>query len=93
MIHDAFQPVSYWNNFMPPSKYDGVFLDTHIYQVFSDAVSKFQVLLDIINFIWVGRRIELWSTYPDYLWNEIQFDLRSAEGSRWGVVTCGHWLR
>ena len=44
MIHDAFQPVKYWNNFMPPSKYDGVFLDTHIYQVFSDAVREFQVL-------------------------------------------------
>jgi glucan 1,3-beta-glucosidase len=44
MIHDAFQPVSYWDNFMPPPKYDGVFLDTHIYQVFSDAVREFQVI-------------------------------------------------
>jgi len=40
MIHDAFQPVSYWNNFMPPSEYNKVFLDTHIYQVFSDAGNK-----------------------------------------------------
>lgn len=45
MIHDAFQPVSYWNGFMPSSQYDGVLLDTHIYQVFSDDVREFQVLL------------------------------------------------
>ncbi|KXN88852.1 Glucan 1,3-beta-glucosidase [Leucoagaricus sp. SymC.cos] len=37
MIHDAFQPLSYWNGFMAPSDgYNGVILDTHIYQVFSD---------------------------------------------------------
>lgn len=39
MIHDAFQPLSYWNGFMPPPQYDGVILDTHIYQVFDDEVS------------------------------------------------------
>lgn len=39
MIHDAFQPLSYWNNFMPYPKYEGVVLDTHIYQVFSDEVN------------------------------------------------------
>jgi len=36
MIHDAFQPVSSWKGFMQPPQYDGVILDTHIYQVFSD---------------------------------------------------------
>lgn len=37
MIHDAFQPISYWNGFMQPSDgYSGVIIDTHIYQVFSD---------------------------------------------------------
>lgn len=44
MIHDAFQYLSYWNNFMPSNEYDGVFLDTHIYQVFSNEVCGFQVL-------------------------------------------------
>lgn len=39
MIHDAFQPLSYWQNFMPAPQYEGVILDTHIYQVFSDEVS------------------------------------------------------
>jgi len=40
MIHDAFQPISYWSGFMQPSDgYEGVLLDTHIYQVFSDDVS------------------------------------------------------
>ncbi|KZV65190.1 glycoside hydrolase family 5 protein [Peniophora sp. CONT] len=37
LIHDAFQGLAYWNNFMPPSSYQGVAIDTHIYQVFSDA--------------------------------------------------------
>ncbi|KAF8910117.1 glycoside hydrolase family 5 protein [Gymnopilus junonius] len=37
MIHDAFQPLSYWDNFMPSPNWQGVFIDTHIYQMFSDA--------------------------------------------------------
>ncbi|KAF9567813.1 exo-1,3-beta-glucanase [Agrocybe pediades] len=37
MIHDAFQPLSSWNNFMPAPQWQGVIIDTHIYQMFSDA--------------------------------------------------------
>ncbi|KAG6337057.1 hypothetical protein ID866_2010 [Astraeus odoratus] len=37
MIHDAFQPLSYWNGWEVPSDYQGVAMDTHIYQVFSDS--------------------------------------------------------
>ncbi|KAF8808111.1 glycoside hydrolase family 5 protein [Phlegmacium glaucopus] len=40
MIHDAFQPLSYWNDFMPSPQYDGVILDTHIYDMFSAASSQ-----------------------------------------------------
>ena len=39
MIHDAFQPLSYWNGFMSPPNWQGVVMDTHIYQMFSVAVS------------------------------------------------------
>lgn len=35
MIHDAFQSLSYWNGFMQPPDFQGVLLDTHIYQMFS----------------------------------------------------------
>lgn len=38
LIHDAFQPLSYWNGFMAPPSFDGVAMDTHIYQMFSVAV-------------------------------------------------------
>ncbi|KAF8640742.1 hypothetical protein AX17_000393 [Amanita inopinata Kibby_2008] len=38
MIHDAFQSLSYWNGFMPPPKWQGVIMDTHIYQIFSNAL-------------------------------------------------------
>ncbi|THH03835.1 hypothetical protein EW145_g5968 [Phellinidium pouzarii] len=37
LIHDAFQPLPYWSGFMPPPTFQGVALDTHIYQVFSDS--------------------------------------------------------
>jgi len=37
MIHDAFQPLSFWDGFMPPPNWQGVILDTHIYQMFSDS--------------------------------------------------------
>ncbi|KAH9973186.1 glycoside hydrolase family 5 protein [Lactifluus volemus] len=36
LIHDAFQPLSYWNDFMPREKYVGAAMDTHIYQMFSN---------------------------------------------------------
>lgn len=36
LIHDAFQPLSSWNNFEAAPNYQGVMLDTHIYQMFSD---------------------------------------------------------
>ena len=37
LIHDAFQSLSYWDGFMQPPNWQGVAMDTHIYQVFSDA--------------------------------------------------------
>ncbi|KAF8200321.1 exo-1,3-beta-glucanase [Pholiota molesta] len=36
MLHDGFQHLSYWNDFMPEDKYEGVMMDTHIYQMFND---------------------------------------------------------
>ena len=40
LIHDAFQPLSYWNNFMPRGKFVGVAIDTHIYQMFTNQVGS-----------------------------------------------------
>jgi len=37
LIHDAFQPLSYWNGWQRPPTYQGVAMDTHIYQMFSNA--------------------------------------------------------
>ncbi|ETW87145.1 glycoside hydrolase family 5 protein [Heterobasidion irregulare TC 32-1] len=36
LIHDAFQPLSYWNGWERPPNFQGVAMDTHIYQMFSD---------------------------------------------------------
>ncbi|KAJ7757809.1 glycoside hydrolase family 5 protein [Mycena maculata] len=37
LIHDAFQPLSYWNGVLSPPDYQGVAMDTHIYTIFSQA--------------------------------------------------------
>ena len=44
LIHDAFQPLSYWNGWEPRAQYPGVALDTHIYDMFSVAVSQNSLL-------------------------------------------------
>ncbi|KIY73602.1 glycoside hydrolase family 5 protein [Cylindrobasidium torrendii FP15055 ss-10] len=38
LVHDAFQELSYWDNF--GRNFDGVAMDTHIYQMFSDAENQ-----------------------------------------------------
>jgi len=35
LIHDAFQPLSYWNGVLTYPSYEGVMMDTHIYTIFS----------------------------------------------------------
>ncbi|CAE7119219.1 unnamed protein product [Rhizoctonia solani] len=37
VIHDAFQPLSSWNGFMNYPNFEAVAMDTHHYEVFSDA--------------------------------------------------------
>lgn len=44
LIHDAFQPFSYWNGWQQGPGYQGVAMDTHIYQMFSVAVSFMRFL-------------------------------------------------
>jgi glucan 1,3-beta-glucosidase len=39
LIHDAFESLDYWNGWERPPQFQGVSLDTHMYQMFSDAVS------------------------------------------------------
>ncbi len=39
MIQDAAQPISYWNNFMSYPVWEGVIMDKHIYQVFTNDAS------------------------------------------------------
>ncbi|KIP11128.1 glycoside hydrolase family 5 protein [Phlebiopsis gigantea 11061_1 CR5-6] len=41
LLHDAFQPLSYWQGFQTAPNWQGVAMDTHIYQMFSqDEVSR-----------------------------------------------------
>jgi len=50
LLHDAFMSTSYWRGFMPYPNWEGVMIDTHLYQVFSDAVSL-QTILFCLNTI------------------------------------------
>ncbi|KAF5366221.1 hypothetical protein D9758_005707 [Tetrapyrgos nigripes] len=36
LLHNAFQPLPYWDDFMPSPRWQGVAMDIHIYQMFSD---------------------------------------------------------
>ena len=36
VIHDAFQPTTYWDGFMSEPNFEDVLLDTHNYQVFDN---------------------------------------------------------
>jgi len=47
LLHDAFMPTSYWRGFMPYPNWEGVMIDTHLYQVFSDAVSLQTILFSL----------------------------------------------
>ena len=49
LIHDAFQPLSYWTNFMPRGEFVGVAIDTHIYQMFMDEVCLRYMSLDALR--------------------------------------------
>jgi hypothetical protein len=49
LIHDAFQPLSYWTNFMPRGEFVGVAIDTHIYQMFMDEVGLWSTSLDMLR--------------------------------------------
>jgi len=37
LLHDAFQPLSYWSGYQTPPQWQGVAMDTHIYQMFSQS--------------------------------------------------------
>jgi hypothetical protein len=59
LIHDAFQPLSYWDGWQQGPNYQGVAMDTHIYQMFSDAVGFTSILRARITLFsrrrWIGR--------------------------------------
>ena len=88
MIHDAFQPVSYWKNFMPPPQYQRVILDTHIYQIFSDAVRKFKSCRCISKLILSGQLNAL--SYDQHIQTACGMEPDLTSSTLWLVV--GEWV-
>ncbi|KDQ12592.1 glycoside hydrolase family 5 protein [Botryobasidium botryosum FD-172 SS1] len=62
VIHDAFQPLTHWNGFMPVSKgFQGVALDTHYYQVFDNGELQWTYDQHIQNACARGKEIAAYS--------------------------------
>ncbi|KAG8931005.1 exo-1,3-beta-glucanase [Tulasnella sp. 418] len=71
VIHDAFQPLGYWNDFANYPQFEGVAMDTHIYEVFSNqevARNWDQHIESICN---RGRTIESWTKSAGSLWTVV----------------------
>jgi hypothetical protein len=51
LIHDAFQSLASWDGWELPPDFQGVALDTHIYQILSNAVSPLMVSQDRIEYM------------------------------------------
>ena len=61
LIHDAFQPLSYWNGFMSKNtQYVGVAMDTHIYQMFTDQVHPCPLAHSISTCSWTPHHCRLY---------------------------------
>ncbi|KAK4701344.1 glucan 1,3-beta-glucosidase, partial [Phenoliferia sp. Uapishka_3] len=70
-LHDAFQPLSTWQGFMPPPQFQQVSLDTHIYTVFSsyDIAILWEVQADVyessasgwLQWAWKAENADDWS--------------------------------
>ena len=96
MIHDAFQSLSYWNGFMSSPQWQGVIIDTHIYQVFSVGVSlKFIYLFaSWLTFQAICCRAIKWpmrntSHRPaalDHRSSLLASGLSLANGRQWGTI-------
>jgi glucan 1,3-beta-glucosidase len=71
MIHDAFQSLSSWNGWERPPDFQGVALDTHIYQILSNAVSPLIVCPRVAseyNYLLLGRSANGLGTHSHRVW-------------------------
>jgi len=55
IFHDAFR-LNYWRDFFQNNKFENVYLDTHMYQVFGE-ISREAEIFDLINFV-VEKRLK-----------------------------------
>ena len=60
IIHDGFQPLSTFNNYMTKPNYEDVFIDTHNYQIFNDDYQTWDasthIKVSLICFSWFSCR-------------------------------------
>ncbi len=102
MIHDAFRSLSYWDGWQRPPQYQGVALDTHVYQILTNDVSPlvqcmmFQDRIDDHGLDLLGRSAIAVATHSHYVrprYRPRELQPKPAMDDRWGVDTCYDRLR
>lgn len=68
VIHDAFQALTYWNGIMPSSGYSNVMMDTHHYEIFSDAEEALTYPQHISTACARGKEVASWAATSGNLW-------------------------
>nr|GAT57439.1 glycoside hydrolase family 5 protein [Mycena chlorophos] len=90
LIHDAFQPLSYWDGLLTYPSYQGVAMDTHIYTIFSQAEEEMspQEHIDTV----CGKQddlssFDLWTIVGE--WTPARQDCARYDGSYPGSTAVG----
>lgn len=81
VMHDAFQPLSSWQGFMPPPQSQGVSLDTHIYHVFDRGQLAWSQSEHLQNVCDSAADI---ASSNENLWTMVgEFSLATTDCTRW----------
>ncbi|KAF8335342.1 glycoside hydrolase family 5 protein, partial [Cantharellus anzutake] len=68
VLHDAFQDLSFWSGVMPSSRFSNVLMDTHHYQIFSNADVAKTWPQHYATACQRGDAIASWAQTPGNLW-------------------------
>ncbi|KAF8335350.1 glycoside hydrolase family 5 protein [Cantharellus anzutake] len=68
ILHDAFQDLSFWNGVMPYPNFNNVLMDTHHYQIFTDAEVALSWPQHITTACQRGSAIASWANTSGNLW-------------------------
>ncbi|TFK99556.1 exo-1-3-beta-glucanase [Pterulicium gracile] len=96
VLHDAFEPLSSWTNFMPSPQWEGVAMDKHVYQVFSEGELRKSEAQHISTICELGSQLSsfhLWTIIGE--WSPASTDCTQwlngrGRGARWDGTFQNH---